>query len=80
MKPLRNNVIVSRIEPKLTTESGIILKNPLDVDQALIEAIGPDVTEVVVGERVCLDWSKSKEIEPNKYIVPITEVAFVYED
>ena len=55
MKPTRDNVLISRVEPNLTTESGIILKNPLEPDRALIKGIGPDVTEVSVGEKTMVD-------------------------
>jgi co-chaperonin GroES (HSP10) len=79
MRPIKKNVIVERVEPNLTTDSGIILKSPLDVDQAVVISVGPDVTEVSVGERVCLDWNKSKEIEKNVFLIPVEEIAFVYE-
>lgn len=79
MKPLRKNVIVSRVEPKLTTESGIILKNPLEPDHALVEAIGNEVTEVAVGEHVMVDWNKTVEIESNRYVIDVDEIVFVFE-
>ena len=79
MKPVKNNVIVSRVEPVLTTESGIILKNPIDVDRALVESIGPDVTEVSVGEKVMIDWNKARIVEDDLYLIPVTEIVFVFE-
>lgn len=79
MKPVKNNVIVSRVEPVLTTESGIILKNPIDVDRALVESIGPDVTEVSVGEKVMIDWNKARVVEDDLYLIPVTEIVFVFE-
>ena len=78
-KPLNKNVIVSRIEPKMETESGIILKSPLEPDRALILAIGSEVTEVSVGEEAILDWNKSKELEKNIYMVPVEEIVLVIE-
>lgn len=79
MRPIRNNVIVSRITPKLTTESGIILKSNLEVDQALVESIGEDITEVSVGDRVVLDWGKTKDLQDNLYLISINDIALVLE-
>lgn len=78
-KPLNKNVLVSRIEPKMETESGIILKSPLEPDRALILAIGSEVTEVSVGEEAILDWNKSKELEKNIYMVPVEEIVLIIE-
>lgn len=79
MKPVQNKVILSRIDPVLTTESGIILKNPIDVDKALIEAIGPDVKYVSVGDNVMVDWSKTARIDDNLFVTVEDEIVFIFD-
>lgn len=79
MKPTRDNVLISRVEPNLTTESGIILKNPLEPDRALIKGIGPDVTEVSVGEETMVDWNKAVSVGDNEYIIDINDIVMVFE-
>lgn len=79
MKPTRNNVIISRNEPELTTSSGIILRDPLNPDRATIEAIGPQVNEVVVGEEVMVDWNKCVEIDKNRYLISEDDIVFIFE-
>ena len=79
MNPTRNNVLVVRKDPILTTESGIILKNPIDVDRAIVKAIGPDVTEVSVNDEVMLDWNKAIDIDDGTYIIPVTEIVMILE-
>lgn len=79
MKPTRDNVLISRVEPNLTTESGIILKNPLEPDRALIKAIGPEVTEVSVGEETMVDWNKAVQVGDNEYIIDINDIVMVFE-
>ena len=80
IRPLGNKVVVERESTKEnTTESGIILKSSQEPDKAVIIAIGPEVDEVQVGERVLLNWNKATKFEGEMYVVPITEVIFVYE-
>jgi co-chaperonin GroES (HSP10) len=79
MKPTKNNVLVSRVTPVLETQSGIILRESLDPDRALIEAVGPDVTEVSVGEEAMVDWNRSTDVGDGKYIISIDNIVMVIE-
>lgn len=79
MKPTKNNVLVSRVTPTLETESGIILRESLNPDRALVEAIGPDVTEISVGEEAMVDWNRSTDIGDGKYIISIDNIVMVFE-
>jgi len=84
-RPTGSNVIVSRIAGSKETESGIILKTSQEPDRAKIIAIGPDVTEVAVDEVALVNWQRSTRIsgleeDEELYVLPITEVVFVYED
>jgi co-chaperonin GroES (HSP10) len=85
IRPTGSNVIVSRIAGSKETESGIILKTSQEPDRAKIIAIGPDVTEVAVDEVALVNWQRSTRIsgleeDEELYVLPITEVVFVYED
>ena len=79
MKPTRDNVIVTRIPAEKTTGSGLILKSTGEPDKAIVEAIGPKVDEIVVGDTVLLNWNKAVKIEFDTYCVPVTEIIFVYQ-
>jgi co-chaperonin GroES (HSP10) len=78
MKPLRDNIIVTRIAAEKQTESGIILKHTEAPDRAKVVSLGPKVDEVSVDDEVLLNWNRAVKIEDENYIVPINEVIFIY--
>lgn len=78
LKPLHNKVVVERITGENVTEAGIILQKQ-DIERAKIVAVGPDVTEVVVGEIVLLDWSKATK-SGDFFIITVDNIVFVYEE
>lgn len=79
MKPLHNKVIVERIPGQTTTPSGIVLNYSNEPDRAKIIAIGPDVTQVSVGEIVLLDWNKTVR-GGDYYVITEDNIVFVYEE
>jgi len=79
MQPLRDNIIVTRIAGEKTTSSGLILKTSEGPDRARIEAVGPKVDEVSIGDEVLLNWNAAVKVEDETYVVPIDEVIFIYE-
>jgi len=78
MKPTRDNIIVNRIAAEKETSSGIILKSTAEPDRGEVIAIGPKVDEVNVGDKVLLNWNKATKVENETYVVPITEVIWIY--
>jgi co-chaperonin GroES (HSP10) len=78
MTPLRDNIIVKRAAAEKQTASGIILKSSDGPDKGIVQALGPKVDEVGIGDEVLLNWNKAIKIEEETYIVPITEVIFIY--
>lgn len=78
MQPTRNNIIVERLDKELSTVSGIILKSSDEPDKAKVTFIGPKVDEVNVGDVVLVNWNKATKIEKETYVVPITEVVWIY--
>lgn len=82
MKPLGKNIIVSVLEGDKVTRSGILLKVSIEPDRGVVEYIGTDVTEVVVGDELFLDWNKATKIEGiggDLYHISIDDVVWVYE-
>jgi len=80
IRPLGNKVVVEReVSSENTTQSGIILKSSQEPDKAVILAIGPEVNEVQVGDKVLLNWNKATKFDGEMYIVPVTEIIFIYE-
>jgi co-chaperonin GroES (HSP10) len=79
LTPLRNNVIVEKLEKELTTSSGIILKSNDEADKAKVIAVGSEVTDVVVGNIILINWNKATKLMDNLYQVNIDEVVAIFE-
>lgn len=78
MKPVRNNVLVRRLQSSKETESGIILKSSLEPDRAVVEQIGTDVTEVSPGEEVMLNWNKAVDVGSDLFIISQDEIIMAF--
>jgi len=79
LTPLRNNVIVEKLEKELTTSSGIILKSNDEADKAKVIAVGSEITDVVVGNIILINWNKATKLMDNLYQVNINEVVAIFE-
>lgn len=79
LTPLRDNVIIERLEKELTTASGIILKRNDDADKAKVIAIGSEVVDVAVGDVVLINWNEAKKIDKDTFQVNINGVIAVFE-
>ena len=83
LKPMKDKILVSRIAGEKQTESGIILKSSQGPDRALVEALGPLVDEVSIGDEVLLDWNgavkvSGKETDKEYYVIAIEHVVLIY--
>lgn len=78
MKPLRNNIIVTRIPAEKISAAGLILRTTNEPDRARIEVLGPLVDEVSIGDEVLLNWNQAVKVEGETYITSIDEVVFIY--
>jgi co-chaperonin GroES (HSP10) len=61
-RPLGKKVLVAENKRNNTTESGIIIEGADrhgESRSGTVLAIGPEVTQVQVGDKILLDWSKS---------------------
>jgi co-chaperonin GroES (HSP10) len=79
LQPLRDNVIVQRKEKDLTTASGIVLKSSDEADRAEVTAIGPDVTDVKVGDVVLVNWNNSAKVDKETYRVNVENIIAVFD-
>ena len=77
MKPTRNNILVKKLLSPKETESGIILKSSDEPDKGIVEQVGPEVSEVSIGETVILNWNRAIQAEDDLYVVSIDEVIMV---
>lgn len=65
VKPLKKKVLVAENKRENTTESGIIVDGAQGLGESksgTVLAIGPDVTEVAVGDTVYLMWNKGQVV------------------
>jgi co-chaperonin GroES (HSP10) len=63
--PLKDRVLVAENKSENTTESGIVLQGA-GFDQSktgTVLAIGPDVTDVKVGDVIYLEWNKAAVVK-----------------
>jgi chaperonin GroES len=78
LKPLADKVVVERIEGIKTTASGIVLKTTEEPDRARVLAVGPDATELNVGDIVCLNWNAAVKTSDEVYVISEEHIVFVY--
>jgi co-chaperonin GroES (HSP10) len=66
VRPLRKKVLVAENKSEVKSESGIILDGATSVREskrATVLAIGPEVTEVKVGDVVLVEWAKATPVK-----------------
>jgi co-chaperonin GroES (HSP10) len=85
LKPIKSNVIVELIEKEKVTSGGIILQkaDPTEANRGLVVAIGPEVTDIVLGQEVLPNWNAAKKMkfeEQNLYVVNEEEIVLIFED
>jgi chaperonin GroES len=85
LKPINDFLIVELIEKKKVTESGIILTSadPTEANRGLVHAVGPKVTEVVVGEQILPNWNAGRKIKVegiDYYMLREDDVVLVFDN
>jgi co-chaperonin GroES (HSP10) len=76
--PLKQHIIVERIEGLKETSSGIILKSSEEPDRAKVVSIAEDIDEVSVGDELLINWNKLAKLDDNHYRIHIDNVIAVY--
>lgn len=80
-KAVGENVIVTRIEAKKETSSGIILKSSEEPDRAKVESIGESVLEgeFYVGDELLVNWNAATKVHDETYVIPYDQIIWVFE-
>jgi chaperonin GroES len=76
--PLKQHIIVQRIEGVKETASGIILKTSEEPDKAVVVAVAEDIDEVSVGDELLINWNKLAKLDDDHYRIHIDNVIAVY--
>ena len=76
--PLKQHIIVQRIEGVKETASGIILKSSEEPDKAVVVAVAEDIDEVSVGDELLINWNKLAKLDDDHYRIHIENVIAVY--
>lgn len=66
VKPMNKFILVAENRKENKTESGILLEGSRglgDTAQATVLEVGPEVTDVKVGDVVLLDWAKASPVK-----------------
>jgi co-chaperonin GroES (HSP10) len=84
IKPIKDRVLVQLIEKKKVTDSGIILTSadPMEANHARVVAVGDEVTDVVAGDDVLIDWNKAikTRVDLDDYYITLQEnIILVFE-
>jgi co-chaperonin GroES (HSP10) len=64
--PIKDRVLVAENASEVKSESGIILDNAKSVRESktgTVLAIGPDVVDVKVGDKIYLEWNKAHVVK-----------------
>jgi chaperonin GroES len=85
LKPLGKKVILELIEKEKVSAGGIVLAkaDPTEANRGTVIAIGPEVTEVAVGEQVLPNWNaakKTKMDDQDFYFISEDDIVLVFED
>lgn len=86
VQPLKNKVLVAENKTSdKTSDSGIILDGANSVRDSragTVLAVGPEVTEVAVGDVIYLDWTKGSVVkigDAQRVIVSVKDIVAVLE-
>ena len=65
IRPMNDRVLIAQNAKENKTESGIILgdRGTGEVSKATVLAVGPDVTEVKVGDVILPEWAKASPVK-----------------
>ena len=85
LKPIKSKVILELIEKEKVTSGGIVLQkaDPTEANRGVVIAVGPDVTDVEVGQEVLPNWNaamKMKHDDKQLYVVDQEEIVLIFED
>ncbi len=78
INPLKNFVLVTERANETSTDFGIVLTSTKgETTAAVIQAVGPDVREVKVGDVVYLEWAKGNPITVDGQMMAVIEEQYI---
>lgn len=78
IKPFGKKILVTEKANENVTESGIVLSGKTnETTAAVILEIGPDVTEVKVGDVVYLEWGKGHPVKVDGQMMAIIDEQYI---
>ena len=64
MNATRNRVIVKKLQPAMTTQGGIILRNTMEQPRVVAVTVGPTVVSgIQSGDELIVDWNRVGRFE-----------------
>jgi co-chaperonin GroES (HSP10) len=80
IKPLKTKVALHQIDNEIKSEGGLfIVGGERETPQGVVIAIGPEVTDVEVGQTVMVDWAKATHVGDGVLVVEQVNIIGVYE-
>lgn len=80
IKPLKTKVALHQIDNEVKSSSGlVIMGGDKETPEGMVIAIGPQVTDVIVGNRVLVDWAKATHVGDGVLVVEQEHITAVFE-
>ena len=83
IRPIKKNVLLAAIEKEQKSSTGLIIQGSFgDAQYCKVLAIGPDVTEVAVGDTVFPTWNACKIVkaeEGERLVIDEKDIIFIVE-
>jgi co-chaperonin GroES (HSP10) len=79
IKPLKKKVLVAENKTETKSAAGIILDGvgSVDTKTGTVVAIGPEVTQVKVGDVIYLDWAKCQVVKQDDIYRAMVDEEFI---
>ena len=83
LRPIKTKVILAAIEKEQKSETGLIIQGSFgDAQYCKVLAIGPEVTDVAVGDTVFPTWNACKIVkaeEGERLVIDQKDIIFIVE-
>ena len=82
IRPLKNKVALKEVKKESATPSGIFLMSDVagETPEFGVVAIGPDVTDVKVGDRVLIEIGKSAMADSGTLVIEEQYITAIFND
>lgn len=74
LKTIKKRCIIEQIQAEKVSAGGIVLQNDQDPNpQARVLSVGGEVTEVKVGDIICVDWRYVVQVKSGDHKLYVTD-------